>query len=159
MIYIFFYFFIGTNQSSEYADDTEYSEGEVDDDQYYYEDYVEGDPVDPQDYDHGDHDHHHVGVDQFHHNRPKNFDELEQQKYKHQRLQRLKLMQQRRRMWLERQRQRYYASMSKWRRKRPRVIISEVQKRPIKKRPVEKLVHTYINFVLKKTYYILSKKK
>merc|ERR1712088_703789 len=36
-------------------------------------------------------------------------------------------------MWLERQRQRYYASMSKWRRKRPRVIISEVQKRPVEK--------------------------
>lgn len=116
----------GTNQSSEYSDDTEYSE-EVDD-QYYYEDYVEGDPVE-QDY---EHEH-----DQLHVHRP-NFDDLEQQKYKHQRLQRLKLMQQRRRMWLERQRQRYYASMSKWRRKRPRVIISEVQKRPIKKRPAEK---------------------
>ena len=46
-------------------------------------------------------------------------------------------MQQRRRIWLERQRDHYYASMSKWRRKRPRVIISEAHE-PQVRRPIHR---------------------
>ena len=104
----------GTNDSSEYL---EYSD-ETEEEQYYYEDYVEGDPVLVQET-----------------NTNPEPDRPEKQNYRKQRLERLKLMQKRRRIWLERQRQRYYASMSKWRRKRPRVIISEAHKRPAISRP------------------------
>lgn len=104
----------GTN----YDHTTEYSDySEDDDEQYYYEDYIEGDPVisDPKptpDYD---------SV-----TKP-------QTNFRLQRLERLKLMQQRRKYWLQRQREHFYASMSKWRRKRPRVIISEAHEATIRR--------------------------